>query len=95
MKTYPFNIYSLLFSDESPAPKSKDEKPVNCPGCGVQMIGKDYEGIRIDECPNCESVFLDKGELDRICDKVADDVREDNEFRDNGFSSGFALGMLL
>ncbi|MCK5685132.1 zf-TFIIB domain-containing protein, partial [bacterium] len=32
-----------------------------------EMLKKDYEaGIEIDECPECYSVWLDKGELEQI-----------------------------
>jgi hypothetical protein len=88
-------MYNFLFFDKKPDSELKAEKPINCGGCGTQMIGKDYMGIRIDECPNCESVFLDREELDKIRDKVEEEVKEDIEHRTDGFSSGFILGMLL
>ncbi len=32
-----------------------------------------YKGIEIDQCPTCEGIWLDKGELDQLEDTVLDD----------------------
>ncbi len=37
-----------------------------CPRCKVEMIEKDYRGLKIDRCQQCKGVWLDKGELDEV-----------------------------
>ena len=36
---------------------------MQCPKCGMELIEIDYKGIRIDECSECEGIWLDAGEL--------------------------------
>jgi Zn-finger nucleic acid-binding protein len=33
------------------------------------------EGIEIDHCPKCSGVWLDRGELDKIIERTADEMR--------------------
>ncbi len=33
-----------------------------CPKCKVTLEPLSYKGVTIDKCPNCEGVWLDKGE---------------------------------
>ncbi|HEX9340793.1 MAG TPA: zf-TFIIB domain-containing protein [Thermoplasmata archaeon] len=37
-----------------------------CPNCGGLMDGEDIEDIRVDVCLDCNGVWLDAGELDRL-----------------------------
>jgi hypothetical protein len=39
---------------------------MRCPKCGMELIEIDYKGIRIDKCSDCEGIWLDSGELDRV-----------------------------
>ena len=39
---------------------------VTCPTCHTPMQPRDRHGVRIDQCPACRGVWLDKGELDTI-----------------------------
>ncbi len=35
-----------------------------CPRCGVAMVAKESRHVTIDQCPSCEGIWLDKGELE-------------------------------
>ena len=39
---------------------------MKCPKCGSDLVTVDYRDMKIDRCPCCEGVWLDKGELDTI-----------------------------
>lgn len=45
---------------------------MNCPnGCATPLSMTDRQGVEIDYCPTCRGVWLDRGELDKIIDRVA------------------------
>ena len=45
---------------------------MKCPVCSdVQLAISSREGVEIDFCPQCRGVWLDRGELDKILDRVA------------------------
>jgi hypothetical protein len=64
--------------------KMKAEKKIKCPICNKFMMKEDVEGIIIDRCKE-HGVWLDKGELKELREKIEDDC-------DNGGSS-FAVGL--
>ena len=35
-----------------------------CPRCDVALVAKENHGVTIDQCPQCEGIWLDKGELE-------------------------------
>ena len=37
-----------------------------CPNCKVGMVVVPRNGVEIDVCPECQGVWLDRGELDRL-----------------------------
>lgn len=44
---------------------------MNCPICKEQkLVVSERNGIEIDYCPNCRGVWLDRGELDKIIEKI-------------------------
>ena len=45
---------------------------MQCPKCGMELIEIDYKGIKIDECSECEGIWLDAGELGN-CSKTGKD----------------------
>ena len=47
---------------ERAEPKKADQN--NCPRCRVTMLSQTSGSVTIDRCPQCEGVWLDKGELD-------------------------------
>ncbi len=43
-----------------------------CPVCReVALVMADRQGIEVDYCPHCRGVWLDRGELDKIIERVA------------------------
>jgi hypothetical protein len=45
---------------------------MQCPVCvDVQLSISSRESVEIDYCPQCRGVWLDRGELDKILDRVA------------------------
>ena len=45
-----------------------------CPRCGAKLEERDHHHVRIDECPTCGGVWLDKGEL-QILERVDETSR--------------------
>lgn len=44
---------------------------MNCPaGCGIALLMTERLGVQIDYCPQCRGVWLDKGELEKIVERV-------------------------
>lgn len=39
---------------------------MRCPKCGMELIEIDYKKIKVDKCFNCEGVWLDAGELEKV-----------------------------
>jgi hypothetical protein len=39
---------------------------MRCPKCGMELIEINYKGIKIDECSECEGIWLDAGELEIV-----------------------------
>lgn len=39
-----------------------------CPKCSAPMRTLECNGIRLETCPECRGVFLDRGELDDLLD---------------------------
>ena len=37
-----------------------------CPKCGRELLEFTYQGIRIDQCSNCDGIWLDPGELELV-----------------------------
>jgi len=62
---------------------------MNCPTCKVELKIADRQGVEIDYCPQCRGVWLDRGELDKIIERSAQDAgpaREAQEvYRDNEY----------
>jgi Zn-finger nucleic acid-binding protein len=44
-----------------------------CPTCKVDLVMSERQGIEIDYCPKCRGVWLDRGELDKIIAKSAEE----------------------
>ena len=44
---------------------------MRCPVCEDEQLAiSSREGVEIDYCPQCRGVWLDRGELDKIIDRV-------------------------
>ena len=45
---------------------------MKCPVCTtVNLVMSERQGVEIDYCPECRGVWLDRGELDKIIERVA------------------------
>ncbi len=47
---------------------------MKCPVDSIDLIMSERSGVEIDYCPQCRGVWLDRGELDKIIDRVAESV---------------------
>jgi Zn-finger nucleic acid-binding protein len=56
---------------------------MNCPNDGTELRMGDRQGVEIDYCPECRGVWLDRGELDKIIERLSSAPWEqgDREFR--------------
>ncbi|HEV7659556.1 MAG TPA: zf-TFIIB domain-containing protein [Allosphingosinicella sp.] len=45
-----------------------------CPVCKVPLVMSDRQGVEIDYCPQCRGVWLDRGELDKIIERSAQET---------------------
>jgi Zn-finger nucleic acid-binding protein len=49
---------------------------MKCPVCkDVSLTMSERSGVEIDFCPDCRGVWLDRGELDKIIEKVNESNR--------------------
>ena len=46
--------------------KLKEFHFMRCPKCGMELIEIDYKGIKVDECSECEGLWLDAGEFESV-----------------------------
>lgn len=46
---------------------------MKCPVDSVDLVMSERSGVEIDYCPQCRGVWLDRGELDKIIDRVSAD----------------------
>jgi Zn-finger nucleic acid-binding protein len=44
---------------------------MKCPVCDVALSISSREGVEIDFCPQCRGVWLDRGELDKVIERVS------------------------
>lgn len=56
---------------------------MQCPVDGAELKMGDRQGVEIDYCPQCRGVWLDRGELDKIVERLSSAPWEkgDDEFR--------------
>lgn len=50
---------------------------MKCPADETDLQMTERQNVEIDYCPKCRGVWLDKGELDKIIDKVAQNDAQD------------------
>jgi Zn-finger nucleic acid-binding protein len=63
---------------ETPTPRPVRPQ-IGCPTCHSSLVEVERSGVRIDACPQCRGVWLDRGELDRLLqlERQADEPDED------------------
>ncbi|WP_163269354.1 zf-TFIIB domain-containing protein [Chelativorans alearense] len=47
---------------------------MQCPIDGSELVSSERQGIEIDYCPKCRGVWLDRGELDKIIERSANEA---------------------
>ena len=48
---------------------------MNCPTDGTTLLMSERHGIEIDYCPQCRGIWLDRGELDKILERVQSEAQ--------------------
>jgi uncharacterized protein len=43
---------------------------MKCPICNVTLLLAEKQGVDIDYCPQCRGIWLEKGKLEKIIDKM-------------------------
>ena len=46
--------------------RQKESESLNCPRCGKALSPVLYQDVTVDQCPTCEGVWLDRGELQAL-----------------------------
>jgi ssDNA-binding Zn-finger/Zn-ribbon topoisomerase 1 len=52
--------------DEQRAAQERKQHYMKCPKCGHDLAEREFQHVKVDVCPNCHGMWLDKGELDMI-----------------------------
>lgn len=39
---------------------------MKCPKCGHDLVEKSFQDVMIDQCANCQGIYLDAGELELL-----------------------------
>ena len=47
---------------------------MNCPVCNIPLTMSERQGVEIDFCSKCRGVWLDRGELDKIIERVSSEI---------------------
>lgn len=54
---------------------------MKCPADNTDLVMTERHGIEIDYCPKCRGVWLDRGELDKIIDRAAESIDQEQQRR--------------
>jgi|TARA_R110000737_G_scaffold273738_1_gene280561 uncharacterized protein len=54
---------------------------MKCPVDGTDLTMTERQGVEIDYCPKCRGIWLDRGELDKIIDRSAEDLMPEQPVR--------------
>ncbi|MBA3404013.1 MAG: zf-TFIIB domain-containing protein [Gemmatimonadaceae bacterium] len=52
--------------DEARMKQERTSHYNKCPKCGCDLSEREHHGVKIDGCPECGGMWLDKGELEII-----------------------------
>lgn len=53
--------------------------PMTCFACDLPLRQTLREGVEIDYCPHCRSIWLDRGELEKLVDRLGSWYPETSE----------------
>jgi uncharacterized protein with PIN domain len=59
-------IAKLKQSSEAEASK---EALMRCPKCSTKLKSVDHHGVTVEECPSCQGLWLDRGELETLAQR--------------------------
>ncbi len=45
---------------------------MKCPKCGSDLTVEDYRGVEIDRCHECQGVWFDAGEIEKMAEEETD-----------------------
>ncbi len=51
---------------EEAAERLREAHWMRCAKCGNEMVTMPFRGVEIERCPNCQGVYLDRGELTKL-----------------------------
>ena len=51
---------------EAEKKRLKDLHYMRCPKCGLELLEIDYKDIKIDKCSECDGIWLDAGEMEKV-----------------------------
>lgn len=60
----------------------------NCPVCNTFMDEVSKTGILIDVCPKCKGVWLDRGELDQLLQRMKEHQQEYDAYYERSYHKG-------
>jgi uncharacterized protein with PIN domain len=52
--------------DDERAKAERSSHHMRCPKCGGHLAEEDFHHIKIDRCPDCGGLWLDKGEMEML-----------------------------
>ena len=50
--------------DEERLQAERKQHYMKCPRCGADLVEKQIGQVKVDECPDCDGIWLDQGEID-------------------------------
>ena len=54
---------------QSVAEEASKEALMCCPKCGTKLKTVDHHGVIVEECPSCQGLWLDRGELELLAQR--------------------------
>ena len=51
---------------QNAAAEVNKEALMRCPKCGTQLKSVEHHGVTVEECPSCQGLWLDRGELETL-----------------------------
>jgi ribosomal protein L37AE/L43A len=46
--------------------EASKEALMRCPKCGTKLKSVEHHGVTVEECPSCQGLWLDRGELEAL-----------------------------
>jgi Zn-finger nucleic acid-binding protein len=57
---------------------------VDCLHCeNTRLVMSERQGIEIDYCPQCRGVWLDRGELEKIIERISNEYGDKQNYHNN------------